>query len=176
MTSRGATQRVVVRVAHRWLSDASSSSAPANVKRLAGYVVGAAKRRDLAQPEFAQALRVFADGAKHGAPVRDYATASMLVRACCTSGGAGAYVARELPTAPLPRSPEPVEAHVLGLPHAPSGCVLTGGCIPGGARHIRQWRYRRVEGQHPKSSEAVAARADQEHCSEWEKLPGVQRA
>ena len=91
--------RVVVRVAHRWLSDAPSSSAPANVKRLAGYVVGAAKRRDLAQPEFAQALRVFADGAKHGAPVRDYATASMLVRACCTPGGAGAYVARELPTA-----------------------------------------------------------------------------
>ena len=85
------------RVAHRWLSDARRRR-PANVKRLAGYVVGAAKRRDLAQPEFAQA-RGLADGAKHGAPVRDYATASMLVRACCTPGGAGAYVARELPTA-----------------------------------------------------------------------------
>ena len=36
--------------------------------------------------------------APHGAPVRDYATASMLVRACCTPA-ARAYVARELPTA-----------------------------------------------------------------------------
>ena len=85
--------------------------------------------------------------ASAGAPVRDYATASMLVRACCTPGGAGAYVARELPTAleiferTQARAPTPPEL----LAAAPLSAVAAAArAAPAGPRpHVAGRRRRR---------------------------------